>query len=79
MDRETYMAAAQAVEYGFVDKIMFAEQAPELRNGFGLLPEETLKKNKNLIKNPTPPEPDILMQKNKAAMKLKLLNMRGEK
>lgn len=79
MDRETYMAAAQAVEYGFVDKIMFAEQAPELRNGFGLLPEETLKKIKNLIKNPTPPEPDILMQKNKAAMKLKLLNLRGEK
>ena len=34
MDRETYMAAAQAVEYGFVDKVMFAEQAPELRNGF---------------------------------------------
>ena len=79
MDRETYMAAAQAVEYGFVDKVMFAEQAPELRNGFGLLPEETLKKIKNLIKNPTPPEPDILMQKNKAAMKLKLLNLRGEK
>ena len=79
MDRETYMAAAQAVEYGFVDKIMFAEQAPELRNGFGLLPKETLKKIKNLIKNPTPPESDILMQKNKAAMKLKLLNLRGEK
>lgn len=79
MDRETYMAAAQAVEYGFVDKIMFAEQAPELRNGFGLLPEETLKKIKNLIKNPTLPEPDILMQKNKAAMKLKLLDLRGEK
>lgn len=79
MDRETYMAAAQAVEYGFVDKVMFAEQVPELRNGFGLLPEETLKKIKNLIKNPTPPEPDILMQKNKAAMKLKLLNLRGEK
>lgn len=79
MDRETYMAAARAVEYGFVDKVMFAEQAPELRNGFGLLPEETLKKIKNLIKNPTPPEPDILMQKNKAAMKLKLLNLRGEK
>lgn len=79
MDRETYMAAAQAVEYGFVDKVMFAEQAPELRNGFGILPEKTLKKIKNLIKNPTPPEPDILMQKNKAAMKLKLLNMRGEK
>ena len=79
MDRETYMAAAQAVEYGFIDKVMFTEQAPELRNGFGLLPEETLKKIKNLIKNPTPPEPDILMQKNKAAKKLKLLNLRGEK
>lgn len=78
MDRETYMAAAQVVEYGFVDKVMFAEQAPELRNGFGLLPEETLKKIKNLIKNPTPSGPDILMQ-NKAVMKLKLLNLRGEK
>lgn len=78
MDRETYMAAARAVEYGFVDKVMFAEQAPELRNGFGLLPEETLKKIKNLIKNPTPSGPDILMQ-NKAVMKLKLLNLRGEK
>ncbi len=79
MDRETYMAAAQAVEYGFVDKVMFTEQAPELRNGFGLLPEETLKKIKNLIKNPTPSGPDILMQKNKAATKLKLLDLRGEK
>lgn len=78
MDRETYMAAAQAVEYGFIDKVMFTEQAPELRNGFGLLPEETLKKIKNLIKNPTPSGPDILMQ-NKAVMKLKLLNLRGEK
>lgn len=78
MDRETYMAAAQAVEYGFVDKVMFTEQVPELRNGFGLLPEETLKKIKNLIKNPTPSGPDILMQ-NKAVMKLKLLNLRGEK
>lgn len=78
MDRETYMAAAQAVERGFVDKIMFSEQAPELRNGFGLLPEETLRKIKNLIDNPTPKEPDFLMQKNKAAARLRLLNMKGE-
>lgn len=78
MDRETYMAARQAVEYGFVDKIMFAEQAPEFRNGFGLLPEETIRKIKNLIDDPTHDEPDFLMQKNKAAARLKLLNVKGE-
>ena len=76
MDRETYMAAQQAVEYGFVDKIMFSEQAPEFRNGFGLLPEETIRKIKNLIDDPTHDEPDFLMQKNKAAARLKLLNVK---
>lgn len=78
MDRETYMAAAQAVEYGFVDKVMFTEQVPELRNGFGLLPEETIRKIKNLIEPPTPSGPDFFMKKGRAAARLKLLNLKGE-
>ena len=78
---EALKAANESIINAYMAKtgMTQAEQAPELRNGFGLLPEETLKKIKNLIKNPTPSGPDILMQKNKAAMKLKLLNLRGEK
>ena len=81
MDRETYMSARQAVDYGFVDGVMFAEQAPELRNGFGLLPEKTISKIKNIIERPASPAQnnlDALLLKNKAAMKLKLLKMKGE-
>lgn len=76
MDRETYMAAKQAVEYGFVDKIMFSEQAPELKNGFGMLPEDTIKKIKNLIDNPAQRASDC--RRERAAARLKLLNLKGD-
>lgn len=37
MDAETWMDAQKAVEYGFVDEVMFAS-APTLTNGIGVLP-----------------------------------------
>lgn len=39
MDAETWMDAQKAVEYGFVDEVMFAS-APTLTNGIGVLPVE---------------------------------------
>ena len=46
--------------------------------GETMLFEQTIKKIKNLIGDPTHNEPDFLMRKNKAAARLKLLNMKGE-
>lgn len=51
MDRETWMDAQKAVEYGFVDEVMFAEM-PVLTNGFGVLSTETIAKMKKTVGNP---------------------------
>ena len=51
MDHETWMDAKKAVEYGFVDEVMFAEM-PVLTNGFGVLSTETIAKMKKTVGNP---------------------------
>lgn len=80
MDRETYMSAQQAVELGFVDKVMFSDSAPTLVNAAsGMIPEKTIKKLRNLIQNPDHNDADFLMQKNKASARLRLFNLKGEK
>ena len=77
MDQETYMSAQQAVEMGFVDKVMFQDISPVLVNvSSGMLPEATMKKLRNLIKNQEP-EATALIMKNKAAAQLRLLNLKG--
>lgn len=80
MDKETYMSAQQAVELGFVDKVMFSDSSPTLVNSTsGIIPEKTIKKLRNLIKNPDHDDSDVLMQKNMAAARLRLFNLKGEK
>ena len=80
MDRETYMSAQQAVELGFVDKVMFSDSSPTLVNtASGMIPEKTIKKLRNLIQNPDHDDADFLMQKNKASARLRLFNLKGEK
>lgn len=80
MDKETYMSAQQAVELGFVDKVMFSDSSPTLVNSAsGMIPEKTIKKLRNLIKNPDHDDSDFLMQKNMAAARLRLINLKGEK
>lgn len=80
MDKETYMSAQQAVELGFVDKVMFSDSSPTLVNSTsGIIPEKTIKKLRNLIKNPDHDDSDFLMQKNMAAARLRLFNLKGEK
>ena len=79
MDKETYMSPQQAVDYGFVDKIMFSDGSPQavpLQNGI-LISPEAIEKLRGLIKNPDHGDSDFLMQKNKATMQLKLLNLKG--
>lgn len=78
MDKETYLSAQQAVDYGFVDRIMFAENAPAMYNGFGAIPSETIEKLRNMIRDPDPNDSDFLMQKEQAATRLRLLNLKGE-
>lgn len=81
MDKETYMSPQQAVGYGFVDKIMFSDESPQavpMQNGI-LISPEAIEKLRGLIKNPDRNDSDFLMKKNKAAMNLKLLNLKGGK
>lgn len=79
MDQETYMSAQQAVEMGFVDKVMFQDISPVLVNASsGMLPEAAMKKLRNLIKNQEPEATDLIT-KNKAAAQLRLLNLKGER
>lgn len=59
MDRETYLSAQQAVDHGFVDKIMFSDNAIPMQNAFGGIPPETIAKLRNMIKDPGQKTPDF--------------------
>lgn len=72
MDHETWMDARKAVEYGFVDEVMFVE-TPVLTNGIGVLSAETITKMKKTIGN-LQANADFLVEKTK----LHLLKMKGE-
>ena len=78
MDRETYMSAQQAVEYGFVDRVMFADNPPQLVNAMpGMLSKESIEKIRNIIGNSDQPDSDFFNAKSKAAARLKLLSLTG--
>lgn len=80
MDRETYMSAQQAVEYGFIDRIMFSDGIPSLVNGLpGTIPEKTIEKLRNLIKDPDQSNTDFLMKKSIASARLRLVNLKGDR
>ena len=61
MDRETYLSAQQAVEYGFVDKIMFSDNAIPMYQGFDVIPDETIEKSRNMISKPGGEYPGFLI------------------
>ena len=79
MDRETYLSAQQAVDHGFVDKIMFSDNAIPMQNAFGGIPPETIAKLRNMIKDPGQNPPDFLIHKAQAELRLKLLNLKGDR
>ena len=80
MDRDTYLSAQQAVEYGFVDRMMFQDSdAIHMQNGFGGIPEDTIEKIRNLIKNHNVNESGNGETRKYAAARLKFLNLKGEK
>ncbi len=80
MDRDTYLSAQQAVEYGFVDRMMFQDSdAIPMQNGFGEIPEDTIEKIRNLIKNHNVNESGNGETRKYAAARLKFLNLKGEK
>lgn len=79
MDRETYLSAQQAVDHGFVDKIMFSDNAIPMQNAFGGIPPETIAKLRNMIKGPGQKTPDFLIHKAQAELRLKLLNLKGDR
>ena len=79
MDRETYLSAQQAVEHGFVDRIMFSYSAIPMQNAFGGIPPETIEKLRNMIKDPGQNPPDFLIHKAQAELRLKLLNLKGDR
>lgn len=73
MDAETWMDAQKAVEYGFVDEVMFAS-APTLTNGIGVLPAQTIHKLKDLL----PARGEENTEVKTVTAKLKLLRLKGE-
>lgn len=63
MNDETWMNAQQALEHGFVDEIMFADDIPITAsdtdvNASGLLPKEVIDKMRNLLAS----DPNILVK-----------------
>lgn len=82
MDKETWLNAQQAVDYGFVDKVMFQDSRIPLTNSIGGIPPETIEKLRNLIKNPGNKATDFFnaenLEKQKAEARLKLLNLKGD-
>ena len=73
IDAETWMDAQKAVEYGFVDEVMFAS-APTLTNGIGVLPAQTIHKLKDLL----PARGEENAEVKTVTAKLKLLRLKGE-
>ena len=73
MDAETWMDAQKAVEYGFVDEVMFAS-APTLTNGIGVLPAQTIHKLKDLL----PARGEENAEVKTVTAKLKFLRLKGE-
>lgn len=73
MDAETWMDAQKAVEYGFVDEVMFSS-APTLTNGIGVLPAQTIHKLKDLL----PARGEENAEVKTVTAKLKLLRLKGE-
>lgn len=73
MDAETWMDAQKAVEYGFVDEVMFAS-APTLTNGIGVLSAQTIHKLKDLL----PAKGEENAEVKTVTAKLKLLRLKGE-
>lgn len=73
MDAETWMDAQKAVEYGFVDEVMFVS-APTLTNGIGVLPAQTIHKLKDLL----PARGEENAEVKTVTAKLKLLRLKGE-
>ena len=73
MDAETWMDAQKAVEYGFVDEVMFAS-APTLTNGIGVLPAQTIHKLKDLLTARGEENAEVKT----VTAKLKLLRLKGE-
>lgn len=73
MDAETWMDAQKAVEYGFVDEVIFAS-APTLTNGIGVLPAQTIHKLKDLL----PARGEENAEVKTVTAKLKLLRLKGE-
>lgn len=81
MNKESWFNAQQALEYKFVDEIMFDNQKQLIASsGFtSMIPIEVINKIRGTIKNPNIDknnDSDILIQQSKA--KLNLLKLKGE-
>ena len=81
MNKESWFNAQQALEYKFVDQIMFDDQMQLVASsGFApMIPVEVINKIRSTIKNPgnaNSNESDFLLQKTKA--QLNLLKLKGE-
>lgn len=80
MDAETWMTPQQAKEHGFIDEIMFEQQAPILvasADFSGMLPASVINKLRETLKPAGQDRVAFLMEK-KAAAQLQLLKLKGD-
>lgn len=65
MNKETWLTPEKALEYKFVDEIMFQEESRMVASYNNMIPIEVINKIRNTVKGPTNPEDesDILMSK----------------
>lgn len=75
MDRETWLTAAQAVEYGLVDAISSSQVS--LAAGIGMLPRETIDKIKNSMRRPPEKAGAFSLEQLKAQAQLDYLKIKG--
>jgi len=76
MDAETWITADDAVSLGFIDKIAESKNLKLSAASGGVLPQETIDKIRNTVKNPLGNEADIFMPAKAAQAKIKLLNLK---
>lgn len=77
MDKETWLNAQKAVEYGFIDEVMFEESIPMAYSNGPLISVEAEQKLKNILKRPKKEKGVFLMDIDHEQAKLNLLKLKG--
>lgn len=80
MDKETWLTAQQAKDYGLIDEVMFEENVNSLNlvaSYSNLLPLEVINKIRNTVKSPVTDNADSFLLREKLHAQIKLMRLKG--